>query len=419
MVTIYSFKALRPDPEKAESVAAPPYDVVSKVEAREIAEGNPNCFLRVGRAELDLADTIEPYSDEVYLHGAKQLQYFIDQGVMRRENQPILGVYRQKMGTHIQTGLVALSSVQEYDEGVIKKHEFTRPEKEEDRIRLILSHDSQSGPVFLTYRASVRLDMWTNQVTSQNPEVDFIAEDGVEHTVWIVRDSNIIEEALSGFREIPALYIADGHHRSAAASRVSQLLSSSGDENKEQAPHCGFLSVIFPDNQLQIFPYNRVVKDLYGHTAKQFLSRIEEKFSVQAIDDPGHPPLAGFECYLNGKWHRMFPREGVVPDIDPVGSLAVSVLSDNILDPILGITDQRRDKRIDFIGGIRGSSALSERVDSGEWAVAFYLYPTTVSELLAVADAGLVMPPKSTWFEPKLRDGLFVHLLEQNDRIGE
>ncbi len=417
MVTIYPFKALRPKPENAEAVAAPPYDVVSRNEARDIADGNPHCFLRVGRAELDLAESVDPYSDEVYRHGARQLQQFIDQGVMSRESQPVLGVYRQKMGTHIQTGLVALSSVQEYDEGVIKKHEFTRPEKEEDRVRLILTHDSQSGPVFLTYRSSERLDAWIDGVTAEAPEVDFVAEDGVGHTVWVVRDSKTIEEAVRAFGDIPELYIADGHHRSAAASRVSKLLTSRGDEGAGRQPHHGFLSVIFPDNQLQIFPYNRVVRDLHGHTADKFLSIAAEKFIVQAVDDPGNPPSAGFECYLSGGWYRMFPREGLVPKDDPVGSLAVSVLSDNILDPVLGITDQRRDKRIEFVGGIRGLSALTERVDSGEWAVAFYLYPTTVSELLAVADAGLVMPPKSTWFEPKLRDGLFVHLLEQNERI--
>ena len=412
MATIAPFRAVRPKPELAAQVAAPPYDVVSLKEARELAEENPHCFLRVGRAELELGDGVDPYSAEVYQRGADNIQKFINDGVLAQESKPLFGVYRQKWGQHEQTGIVALASVDEYDRGIIKKHEFTRPVKENDRVRIIETHESQSGPVLLFFRQTANIDQWLKEVTSAKPDVHFVASDKVEHTVWSVRDDSAIQQIINAFQDLPALYIADGHHRSAAASRVrasrghaSALPTGSHEE--------GFLSVIFPHNQLQILPYNRVVKDLNGLTPKALLEKLAPHFELQVMANPGDAPEAGFDMYLEGQWHRATPKQN--PSLnsqqDPVRALAISELTERVLDPLLGIKDQRTDSRIDFIGGIRGTQQLAALVDSGDWAVAFWLYPTTVDELMAVADADRVMPPKSTWFEPKLRDGLFVHML--------
>ena len=412
MATIAPFRAVRPKPELAAQVAAPPYDVVSLKEAQELAEGNPHCFLRIGRAELELADGVDPYSSEVYQRGADNLRKLINEGILVQESQPLLGVYRQKWGKHEQTGIVALASVDEYDRGIIKKHEFTRPVKENDRVRIIETHESQSGPVLLFFQQTAQIDLWLKEVTSTKPDVHFVANDHVEHTVWSVREDSAIQQVIKDFQNLPALYIADGHHRSAAASRVrasrghASALPSGGHEE-------GFLSVIFPHNQLQILPYNRVVRDLNGFISKDFLGQIAVHFTLQAITQPGDAPAAGFDMYLEGKWHRATPKQdpSAKSQQDPVRALAVSELTERVLDPLLGIKDQRSDSRIDFVGGIRGTQQLAALVDSGDWAVAFWLYPTTVDELMAVADADRVMPPKSTWFEPKLRDGLFVHML--------
>jgi uncharacterized protein (DUF1015 family) len=399
----------------AAQVAAPPYDVVSLKEARELAEGNPHCFLRIGRAELELEDGVDPYSAEVYQHGADNLQKLIHNGVLVQEAQPLFGVYRQKWGQHEQTGIVALASVDEYDQGIVKKHEYTRPVKEADRVKIVETHESQSGPVLLFFRQTAEIDEWLNRVTNTKPDVHFVASDNVEHTVWSVRDDAAIQQVIKNFQDLPALYIADGHHRSAAASRVrasrghaSALPTGSHEE--------GFLSVIFPHNQLQILPYNRVVKDLNGLTPKALLEKLAPHFELQVMANPGDAPEAGFDMYLEGQWHRATPKKN--PSLnsqqDPVRALAISELTERVLDPLLGIKDQRTDSRIDFIGGIRGTQQLVALVDSGDWAVAFWLYPTTVDELMAVADADRVMPPKSTWFEPKLRDGLFVHMLRDD-----
>ncbi len=412
MATIAPFRAVRPKPELATQVAAPPYDVVSLKEARDLAEGNPHCFLRIGRAELELGDGVDPYSAEVYQKGADNLQKLISNGVLVQEPKPLFGVYRQKWGQHEQTGIVALASVDEYDRGIIKKHEYTRPVKEADRVKIIETHESQSGPVLLFFRQTAEIDEWLNRVTNTKPDVHFVASDNVEHTVWSVRDDAAIQQVIKNFQDLPVLYIADGHHRSAAASRVrasrghaSALPTGSHEE--------GFLSVIFPHNQLQILPYNRVVKDLNGLTPKALLEKLAPHFELQVMANPGDAPEAGFDMYLEGQWHRAAPKHN--PSLnsqqDPVRALAISELTERVLDPLLGIKDQRTDSRIDFIGGIRGTQQLVALVDSGDWAVAFWLYPTTVDELMAVADADRVMPPKSTWFEPKLRDGLFVHML--------
>ena len=414
MAVITPFRALRPKPELAAQVAAPPYDVVSLEEARQQAKGNPYSFLRIGRAELELDDNLDPYSPAVYEHGAKNLQQLIQRGVLTQEARPMFGVYRQKWGAHEQTGLVALASVEEYDQGRIKKHEFTRPVKENDRVQLIQTHESQSGPVLLFFRQRPKVAQWFEGVTSRQPDVQFVAPDTVEHTVWSVRDDAQINDIIEAFRDIPALYIADGHHRSAAASRVRAARRASEKSNTPR-PEDGFLAVIFPNDQLQILPYNRVVKDLHGHTPAQLRQAIAAQFELQSISQPGQPPDLGFDMYLEGQWQRAKPifssSEVTALANDPVRALAVAVLTERVLDPLLGIKDQRSDPRIDFVGGVKGPDKLAAMVDSGEWAVAFWLSPTTVEQLMAVSDADTVMPPKSTWFEPKLRDGLFIHML--------
>jgi uncharacterized protein (DUF1015 family) len=412
MATIAPFRAVRPKPELAAQVAAPPYDVVSLKEARDLAEGNPHCFLRIGRAELELDDGVDPYSPEVYQRGADNLRKLINDGVLVQEPQSLFGVYRQKWGQHEQTGIVALASVDEYDRGIIKKHEHTRPVKEADRVRIIETHESQSGPVLLFFRQTAKIDQWLKRVTSTKPDIHFVAEDKVEHTVWSVRNDSAIQQVIKDFQDLPSLYIADGHHRSAAASRVRASrghASALPSGNHEE----GFLAVIFPHDQLQILPYNRVVRDLHGLTPKEFLGKLAPHFELHVTAQPGEPPAAGFDMYLEGQWHRATPKHdpSLNSQQDPVRALAVSELTERVLDPLLGIKDQRSDPRIDFVGGIRGTQQLAALVDSGEWAVAFWLYPTTVEELMAVSDADRVMPPKSTWFEPKLRDGLFVHML--------
>ncbi len=414
MAVVKPFRALRPNPTLAAQVAAPPYDVCSLEEARKIAEGNPHCFLRVGRAELELSDGVDPYSDEVYVHGAANLKAFMKDGVMAQEGQPLLGVYCQRWGKHKQTGLVALASVDEYDRGIIKKHELTRPVKENDRVRIIETHESQSGPVLLFFRRTEQFKGWLQEITATAPDFQFTAEDGVEHTVWSLRDPAAIQKMVDNFQGVEALYIADGHHRSAAASRV-RAARGKGNAASSNAHEEGFLSVIFPHDELQILPYNRVVRDLHGKTSQQFLDALAPHYELQKTTQPGQAPEAGFDMYLDGQWYRATPkftpeqRAGMKED--PVSALAVSVLTERVLDPLLGIKDQRSDSRIDFVGGVRPPTELAAKVDGGEWAVAFWLYPTTVDELMAVSDVERTMPPKSTWFEPKLRDGLFVHLL--------
>lgn len=409
MSVIKPFRPLRPRVDLAAQIASPPYDVVSRQEARALVAGNLLSFLRVGRADLELSDGTDPYSAEVYQRGAANLQRLVDEEALFREPEPVFAFYRQIMGDHSQTGLVALASVSEYDTGFIKKHEFTKPDKEADRVRLIECHNSQSGPVFLTFKKTDRVAACFKAGTAGTPEIDFTADDGIQHTVWLVREGAAIQGIVDAFGAIPALYIADGHHRSAAASRVCAQRTDSG--TPADASHSGFLSVIFPDDALQILAYNRVVRDLNGHSPESLLEKISEQFDIAPTSNAGNAPPRGFDLYLAETWYRAVPDPTSIPS-DPVAKLAVSILSDRVLAPILGITDQRTDKRIDFVGGIRGVGALEKAVDSGEWALALALHPTTVSELLAVADADQVMPPKSTWFEPKLRDGLFIHVLD-------
>ena len=405
MTLISPFAGLRPMREHAADVVAPPYDVLNSDEARQRAAGRPWSFLHISKAEIDLPEGTDPYAPEVYARAASNLQQMLDAGVLVRDAGPCYYLYRITMGNHVQTGLVAAASIAAYDANRIRRHEFTRPDKEDDRVRQIEALNAQTGPVLLACKANDSLTGLSERITREVPEVDLVADDGIGHTLWVVQDRALIDEITQAFDAMPALYIADGHHRSAAASRVAAGRGQQGDA-------AVFLTVIFPHDQMQILDYNRVVRDLFGMSAENFLARVSESFSVNPSAMPVSPDASGtFGMYLPGQWYRLQIIPGLVPD-DPVGRLDVSVLADNLLAPLLGIKDPRTDRRIDFVGGIRGLEELERRVDSGEMAVAFSLFPTQMEELMAVADAGEVMPPKSTWFEPKLADGLVSLLID-------
>lgn len=407
MAEIRPFPSGRPAPENAARVASVPYDVVDTEEARELAKGNPMSFLHVCRPEIDLAEGTDLYSDVVYEKGSRNLDRFYSEGVLREDPVPRLFVYRQTWRGRKQDGLVATCSVDDYDADVIKKHEKTRADKENDRVRHVLTQSAHAEPVFLTYRAVGAIDAKVGRIAAGKPEFDFVAPDGVGHTLWIVPDA---ENAffVEAFRKVPLLYVADGHHRCASASRARAALREKDPKLPPDHPVNWFTATIFPDQELRILPYNRVVKDLRGMPAVALLRAIGERFHVATGEGPEPEKKGEVRMYLEGAWYSLTPKEAVDPS-DPIGSLDVSVLQDRILAPVLGIGDPRTDKRIDFVGGIRGTGELEERVKSGKAAVAFSMYPTTLGELMAIADAGATMPPKSTWFEPKLRSGLFVH----------
>lgn len=405
MPLIKPFAGLRPAAGQATAVAAPPYDVLSSDEARVRAAGKPWSFLHISKPEIDLPPDTDPYAPSVYAKAMENLQKMLDAGILKQDDQDCYYAYRLKMGTHVQTGLVAASSVADYDTNRIRKHEFTRPDKEDDRVRQIEALNGQTGPVLLAYPPSTNADALLAQASRGTPDADVTADDGIQHTIWVVRDAALIEKISAAFDAMPALYIADGHHRSAAASRVAAA-------RKAQGESAYFLSVIFPHHEMRIMDYNRVVKDLNGLTEEALLARISEKFTVTASDTQVRPTQPGeFGMYLKNRWLRLTIQPELIPTQDPVARLDVSLLSDYLLGPILGIADLRRDKRIDFVGGIRGLNELEKRVNSGEMAVAFALFPTQMTDLMAVADAAEVMPPKSTWFEPKLADGLVSHML--------
>jgi len=411
MSLIRPFRGLRPVRERAADVVAPPYDVLNTDEARARAAGRPWSFLHISKPEIDLPPGTNPYDPSVYAKGAENLQSMVEQGVLSRDDSPCYYVYRLIMGEHTQTGLVAVASVADYDSNRIRKHEFTRPDKEDDRVRQIDALNAQTGPVFLTYRHDAAVDALLARVAQGEPEYDLTADDGVRHTLWVLSDAADVDELTRRFDVMPQLYIADGHHRSAAASRVAAMRRGQGRPGEEGFEY--FLSVIFPDDQMQILDYNRVVRDLNGLSVEAFLARVGERFDVQDSDTPVRPAATGeFGMYLDGRWFLLRVRAEHVPADDPVKRLDVSLLADNLIEPVLGISDPRRDSRIDFVGGIRGLAELERRVDSGEMAVAFSLHPTSMDQLMAVADAGEVMPPKSTWFEPKLADGLVSHVLD-------
>lgn len=406
MAVLHPFRALRPPSERVADVASPPYDVVSTEEARALAADNPLSFLHVSRPEIDLPDGTDIYSDAVYRKAADNLEKLKSVCPLEEEATPSVYLYRLIMNDHEQIGVVACCSVDEYDDNTIRKHERTRRDKEDDRTRHILTLNSQTGPVFLTYRAVPDIDTMVLETTITDAIYDFTAPDGVQHTIWHAPDPVRFVQA---FRDVPYLYIADGHHRAASASRARAELKERSFGHTGDEEYNYFLSVIFPDNQLQILPYNRVVRDLNNLTPGEFFLNVKTKFDV-VEDAPPTPAKPGqWSMYFVKRWYGLTLKNGAPRTDDPVASLDVSILQENLLDPILGIKDVRTDKRIDFIGGVRGTKELERLVDEGKAAVAFSLYPTTVEDLLRVADAGSIMPPKSTWFEPKLRDGILIH----------
>ena len=378
---------------------------MSSEEARTLAAGNPLSFLHVSKPEIDLPPGTDPYAAEVYAKGQENLQKLMAQGNLLQDRKASFYLYRQTMGAHSQVGIVAVASCEEYLEGTIKKHELTRPDKEDDRVRHIEALASQTGPVFLTYRASLIIDSLVNRRMAEQPDVDFTAADGVRHTSWIVADDGTIDAIEREFSKIPALYIADGHHRSAAAARVYA--------SRRSNPNAGwFLTVIFPHNQMQILPYNRVLKDLNGLTPDQLLEKLDGVFVIQrntGVAQPAKKHHLGL--FLGGAWHTLTFREHFARTSDPIEKLDVTLLQRYVLDPILGIDDPRTSKRINFVGGIRGTAELEKLVNSGEYSCAFSMYPTSIEDLMTIADAGGIMPPKSTWFEPKLRDAMFCHMI--------
>ncbi|GAB0148045.1 DUF1015 family protein [Marichromatium sp. PS1] len=411
MPLIKPFTGLRPAPDRAEAVIAPPYDVINVAEARELVRERPWSFLHISRAEVDLPEGTDPHDPSVYAQARANLEHMLAAGVLRRDPSPSYYVYRLTMDGHRQTGLVAAASVAAYDDGRIKRHEFTRPAKEDDRVRQIEALDAQTGPVFLAYRAQAAVDGLLAATTEQPPEVDVTAADGVRHELWRLGEPAQVAAIDAAFAAIDVLYVADGHHRSAAASRVAAARREAG--TAPGGAHESFLAVIFPHDQLRILDYNRVVRDLNGHSPETLLAAIAERFAVDPADTPIAPARPGeFGLYLAGHWYRLRLDPGLIPADDPVASLDVSLLQQHLIEPLLGIDDPRRDPRIDFVGGIRGLDGLQQRVDSGEMALALALHPTPMASLLAVADAGAVMPPKSTWFEPKLADGLVSHVLD-------
>jgi uncharacterized protein (DUF1015 family) len=413
MALIKPFAALRPGPRLAAKICELPYDVMSSEEARALAADNPLSFLHVSKPEIDLAPGVDVHDAQVYARGRENFDRLIRQGALRQDPRPCFYFYRQIMGAHAQTGLVAAASCEDYLQGVIKRHELTHPDKEDDRMRHIEALGSQTGPVFLVYRANKVMDELAAQQTAREPDTDFRARDGIRHLSWRLCDEEEIDLARRTFAGIPSLYIADGHHRAAAAARVFQARHGAGES-------AFFLSVIFPDNQLQILPYNRVLKDMNGLSAAQLLKKLETAFTLSPYRPP-EPELRKFRAlrlpqekhqvglFLENRWHKLLFRPELCAVENPLDGLDVTLLQKHVLAPIFGIDDPRTSRRIDFVGGIRGMDELEKRVNSGDYACAFSMFPTNMEDLMRIADAGGVMPPKSTWFEPKLRDGMFCH----------
>ncbi len=408
MVTIAPFNALRPQAQYAKQVASPPYDVLNSREAKEAAVGNPYSFLHITKSEIDLPEGTDIHSQEVYKKAKDNLNAFIQREILFTESKPCYYIYRLTMNDKTQTGLVCVSSLDDYEDGLIKKHEFTRPEKEQDRIDHITATGAQTGNVFLAYKNVEELDQliekWT---TEKSPVYDFVAEDNISHTIWVVTDDKTISTITDIFLDkVGATYIADGHHRAASAAKVR--LSAAG--NSESAAY--FLTTLFPASQLHIMDYNRAVRDLNGLSKSAFLEKVADSFDIKSNGKKAVAPqrLHEFGMYIDREWYILTAKPGTYTD-DPIGVLDVTILQNNLLDKILGIQDPRTDSRIDFVGGIRGLKELEKRVDEGEMKVAFSLYPVSIQQLFDIADSGNVMPPKSTWFEPKLRDGLLTHLI--------
>ena len=406
MATIKPFKALRPQQQLAEQVASRPYDVLNSEEARVEAEGNPFSFLHITKSEIDCDPSVDIHSEAIYLRAKENLQEFINKGILFQEAKPCYYIYQLVMKGRSQTGIVAVSSVEDYFTDKIKKHEFTRPEKEKDRIDHMRTIRAQTGNVFLAYRDVKSLnDIISNWQSANTPAYNFTASDGIQHAIWVVDDTDTVNTITNLFAtEVPCTYIADGHHRCASAAKVSQAIPESEDAKF-------FLTTIFPESQLAIMDYNRVVKDLAGFSNEDFIVALQEDFMIAQSPTAVKPSsLHEFGMYLDGRWYILTARKGTYSE-DPIGVLDITILSNNVLDKLLNIKDQRTDKRIDFVGGIRGLGELEKRVNSGEMKVAFSFYPVSLAQLFNIADSGEVMPPKSTWFEPKLRDGLLTHLI--------
>lgn len=411
MITIKAFRGIRPLPEYAARVASRPYDVMNRQEAKQEAAGNPLSFLHVIRPEIDLPDSIDEHDPRVYQKAKENFQSLLAQGIFKQESADCFYVYELTMHNRSQTGLVACSSVDDYFADKIKKHEHTRPVKEQDRIDHMLITGIHAEPVFLTFRDVDAVTYILFQIKDQSPDYDFISSDNIKHRFWVMRDPSAISQLTQIFKtHVPATYIADGHHRAASSAKVGRLLAEQNPHHSGKEEYNFFLTVLFPASQLHIMDYNRLVADLNGLTEAEFLQKVAEKFQVHQRNDSFRPSgMHEFGMYLGGKWYKLLPHPGTFAENDPIGSLDVSILQDNLLRPILGITDPRTDKRIDFSGGIRGLQELERRVNQGEMQVAFALYPVSMEQLLRIADMGQVMPPKSTWFEPKLRSGLIIH----------
>lgn len=409
MAIIKPFKALRPQAQFAKQVASRPYDVLNSAEAKLEAQGNPNSFLHVTKSEIDLPESVDIHSSEVYIRAKENLDAFIKRDILFRESKDCYYLYRLIMNGRSQSGLVCVSSVNDYENGIIKKHEFTRPEKENDRINHIKTTGAQTGNVFLAYRNVAALDkIFSEYMNIKSPVYDFVADDGIAHTIWVITDSDAVSEITSLFAEqVPCTYIADGHHRAASAAKVRSALG-----NAATADSGYFLTTLFPSNQLEIMDYNRVIKTLNGRSRESFIQGLQEFFSIEDKGKNAYRPeaLHTFGLYIDGNWYKLTAKDGTYTN-DPIGVLDITILQNNVLSKFLNIHDQRTDKNIDFVGGIRGLGELEKRVDSGEMVMAFSLYPVSIDQLFDIADSGNVMPPKSTWFEPKLRDGLLTHLI--------
>ncbi len=411
MIDLKPFKGLRPKKEYAEKVASPPYDVINSKEAREMAEGDEYTFLHVVKPEIDLPEDISVYDERVYKKGRENLDKLQEKGILFQDSKPCFYTYSQQMGNHIQYGLVAGASIEDYDANRIKKHEYTRKVKEEDRTKHVKTLNANTGPVFLTYKDNKIIDDIISGITKDTPEYDFKSPDGIKHTLWVVNNDDKIKLIQEEFKKMDALYVADGHHRSASASNVAKICKEANSNHTGDEEYNYFLSVIFPASQIYIMDYNRVIKDLNNNSEKNFLEKLKEDFYIEKTGVKKPVRKHEFGMYLGKEWFTLKAKEDSFNGNDPVKRLDVSILQENVLTKLLDITDPRTDDRIDFVGGIRGVEELEKRVNSGDYVLAFSMFPTSIIELMDVADSGNVMPPKSTWFEPKLRSGLITHLL--------
>ncbi len=416
MKLIRSFRGIRPLAQLAAKVASHPYDVLNREEAYELAKDNAYSFLHINKPEVDMPAEVDVYDTSVYAKGRDNLDRFMREGTLKQDDKSTLYVYKQVMGDHQQIGLVAVASVDAYDHDLIKKHEFTRPVKEDDRVNHMDALDAQVGPVFLTYKAQAAIDSLIEQVIKDEPEYDFEADDATRHVFWVIRDEDLVSAIEDEVNALECLYVADGHHRSAAASRVKKMRQETNSNHTGEEPYNYFLTVLFPHNQMQILDYNRLVANLNGHSVNEFLGALAENFDIELVEGQAKPSKAreiGF--YAGQQWYLLTANSNLlekIDDNDPVASLDVSILQDFVFAPLLNIVDQRTDKNVDFVGGIRGLAELERRTADDEWQAVSALYPTSIESLMDIADAGEVMPPKSTWFEPKLKSGLVVHSLK-------